>query len=112
MKNRFIFKTFLRPNQSVGLNLIKMKLNPIGHIVKDKEIILIDDSIIRETSISFHITALKNAGAKKVHVRIACPPILFPCKFGINLAFHKLYESVTTFTIGITKIEEYIEGSE
>ncbi len=94
MKNRYIYRTFITPDQNKRLNLVRMKLNPIRAIVEGKEIILIDDSIVRGTTIAKLIQSLKKAGAVKVHVRISCPPVLYPCYFGVDFATsQELYAS-------------------
>ena len=94
MKNRYIYRTFITPDQNKRLNLVRMKLNPIRAIVEGKEIILVDDSIVRGTTIGKLIDSLKNASAKKVHVRISCPPVIFPCYFGVDFPTSKeLYAS-------------------
>lgn len=85
MKNRYIARTFILPTQKIREKLIQIKLNPVKSIVKGKRIILVDDSIVRGTTIKKIVKLLRNYGAKKVHVRIASPPIIAPCYFGIDM---------------------------
>lgn len=85
MKNRYLGRTFIMPNQKEREKGVKIKLNPIKSEVCDKRIILIDDSIVRGTTIKGIITSLRNAGAKEVHVRISCPPLRNPCFYGIDM---------------------------
>jgi amidophosphoribosyltransferase len=64
--------------------MAKKKLSVLEYAVADKKVILCDDSIVRGTQIREKVRELKNAGAKEVHVRIACPPLMYPCDFGIS----------------------------
>src|SRR6476620_9552783 len=63
-----------------------MKLNIIGDLVKDKRIIVVDDSIVRGTTTRSKMRALRRAGAKEIHMRVSCPPIRHPCFYGIDFA--------------------------
>lgn len=85
MKNRYVGRTFILPNQTDREKELYTKLNPIKTEIEGKRIILIDDSIVRGTTIKRIIKILRDSGAKEVHVRISCPPIKFPCKFGIDM---------------------------
>ncbi len=89
MKNRYTGRTFIMPRQEERDLKVKIKLNPISSEVKGKDIILIDDSIVRGTTIRNLISLLKKAGAKKVHVRITCPPLKNPCFYGVDMKTHK-----------------------
>lgn len=74
-------RSFMPTNQSVREMIAKMKLVPVEHLIQNKSMVLIDDSIVRGTQLRDTIKYLYNSGAKKVHVRAACPPITFACKF-------------------------------
>jgi len=89
MKNRYIGRTFILPDQKKRDSSVKVKLNPIRSELKGKDIILVDDSIVRGTTIKKLIRLLKDAGAKKVHVRISCPPLKYPCFYGIDMQSRK-----------------------
>ena len=89
MKNRYIGRTFILPDPEKRDSSIKVKLNPISSELKGKDIVLVDDSIVRGTTIKNLIKLLKGAGAKKVHVRISCPPLKFPCFYGIDMQSRK-----------------------
>lgn len=89
MKNRYIGRTFILPDQRKRDISVKVKLNPIRSELKGKDIILVDDSIVRGTTIKKLIRLLKDAGAKKVHVRISCPPLKYPCFYGIDMQSRK-----------------------
>ncbi|HEX9340831.1 MAG TPA: amidophosphoribosyltransferase [Thermoplasmata archaeon] len=85
IKNRYIERTFIMPDQQDREIGVMLKLNPIRSAVKNKRIVLIDDSIIRGTTLRKIVQILRQAGAKEVHVRIGCPPIRFPCYLGIDM---------------------------
>lgn len=84
-KNRYVGRTFIQPNQYMRENSVKIKLNPHKHNIKDKEIILIDDSIVRGTTSRKIVELLKKSGAKAVHMVIASPIVKHPCYTGINI---------------------------
>ena len=84
-KNSYVGRTFIKPRQSQRESSVKIKLNVIEEVVKDKRIIMVDDSIVRGTTCANIIHMLKNAGAKEVHVRISSPPFLYPCYFGTDV---------------------------
>ena len=89
-KNSYVGRTFIKPTQNERETSVQIKLNIIPSTVKDKRIILIDDSIVRGTTISKLITMLKKAGAKEVHVRISSPPFLHPCYYGTDVPTNHL----------------------
>jgi len=85
IKNRYIGRTFILPQQSSRELAVKMKLNPIKENIKGKRIVVFDDSIVRGTTSRKIVALLKNAGAKEVHFRVGCPPIVSPCFLGIDM---------------------------
>lgn len=85
MKNRYSGRTFILPNQTERERELCAKLNPIKTEIEGKRIILVDDSIVRGTTMKRIVKMLKDKGAKEVHIRVSCPPIKFPCKFGIDM---------------------------
>jgi len=88
MKNRYIGRTFIMPEQKTREDAVKTKLNPVKSVLKDKNITLIDDSIVRGTTTKKIVKLVKNAGAKNVDVWITCPPIVSPCFYGIDMKSH------------------------
>ena len=84
-KSKYIGRTFIQNTQDTRRELVGLKLNPIKPAVKDKKIILIDDSIVRGTTITKLIAVLKKAGAKEVHLRIAAPAFVDVCYFGTDI---------------------------
>ncbi|TLG74331.1 amidophosphoribosyltransferase [Culicoidibacter larvae] len=84
VKNRYVGRTFIQPTQALRERGVRMKLSAVRAIVEGKKIILIDDSIVRGTTSRRIVELLKTAGALEVHVRIASPPIKFPCFYGVD----------------------------
>jgi len=85
MKNRYVERTFIMPEQSERTTSVMLKLNPLKSVIKDKRVVLVDDSIVRGTTMRQIVQLVRNAGAKEVHVRIGSPPIRAPCYFGIDM---------------------------
>ena len=84
-KNSYIGRTFIKPTQKERESGVKLKLNVLEPVVRGKRIILVDDSIVRGTTMANLIQMLKRAGAKEVHVRISAPPFLYPCYYGTDV---------------------------
>ena len=84
-KNSYVGRTFIKPTQEERASAVQMKLSVIESAVKGKRIVLIDDSIVRGTTIANLIKMLRKAGAKEVHVRISSPPFLYPCYYGTDV---------------------------
>ena len=84
-KNSYIGRTFIKPSQEEREEAVAQKLNIIKSVVRDKRIVLIDDSIVRGTTIRKLIEMLKSAGATEVHVRISSPPFRYPCYYGTDI---------------------------
>ena len=85
IKNKYIGRTFIAPGQSVREDKVKIKLNVLGDTVKDKRVVLVDDSIVRGTTIAKIVNLLRDAGAKEVHVRSSAPPFINPCYYGTDI---------------------------
>lgn len=88
-KNSYVGRTFIKPTQKERESSVKIKLSVLESVVKGKRIVLVDDSIVRGTTISNLITMLRKAGATEVHVRISSPPFLYPCYFGTDVPSNK-----------------------
>lgn len=84
VKNRYVGRTFIKPTQNERETGVKIKLTPLKEVVKDKSIVLIDDSIVRGTTSKKIIESLREAGAREVHLRITSPPVKYSCYFGID----------------------------
>jgi amidophosphoribosyltransferase len=101
LKNRYIGRTFIQPDQKVRDMSVRIKLNAIKSVVQGKRIIMVDDSIVRGTTSGKIVTMLKEAGAKEVHFCVSSPPITHPCFYGIDT-------SVRKELVGATKTVEEI----
>lgn len=101
MKNRYIGRTFILPHQEMREMAVRLKMNTINENLKDKSVVLVDDSVVRGTTSRRIVDMIKKAGAKEVHLRVASPPIVGPCYLGIDMptraeliATHKTIEGI------------------
>ena len=86
IKNRYVGRTFIEPDQRIRDLGVKLKFNPMPHMLQDKRMVVVDDSIVRGTTTPSVVRILRRAGAKEVHMRICAPPIRYPCFFGVDMA--------------------------
>lgn len=84
IKNRYVGRTFIQPTQAMREAGIRMKLNPLKDVLYGKRVVIVDDSIVRGTTSRKLVTALREAGALEVHMRISSPPVTHPCFYGID----------------------------
>ncbi|EHM10161.1 amidophosphoribosyltransferase [Thermanaerovibrio velox DSM 12556] len=84
VRNRYVGRTFIQPTQRVREAGVRVKLNPNRLAIQGKEIVIVDDSIVRGTTASRVVSLIRSSGASKVHLRIASPPVRFPCYYGID----------------------------
>ncbi|HEY0139976.1 MAG TPA: amidophosphoribosyltransferase [Thermoanaerobaculia bacterium] len=84
VRNHYVGRTFIEPKQTIRSFGVKVKLNPVRHLVAGKRVILVDDSIVRGTTSKKIVRMLKQAGAAEVHMRISSPPTAWPCYYGID----------------------------
>ena len=97
MKNRYVGRTFIQPSQSLRDRGVKLKLNPMPEAVGGRRLVVVEDSIVRGTTTRHVVQALREAGATEVHTRITCPPIKWPCFYGIDMSTrHELVASDLT----------------
>ncbi len=85
IKNRYVGRTFIMPSQKKREHAVRLKLNAVRHIIEGKRVVLIDDSIVRGTTSGPIVKLVREAGAKEIHLRITCPPVIGPCFYGIDL---------------------------
>lgn len=104
MKNRYVGRTFIAPDQRIRDLGVKLKFNPLPHVLEGRRIAVVDDSIVRGTTTPKVVNLLRRAGAKEVHMRICAPPIRYPCFFGVDMATrreliaaHKTVEQIRDF---------------
>ena len=85
LKNKYIGRTFIQPNQKLRENTVRIKLNPIADTVKGRRVVLVDDSIVRGTTSRQIVQMLREAGATEVHFLSSAPEFLYPCYFGVDV---------------------------
>lgn len=105
VKNRFVTRTFIQPTQSMRDRGVRMKLSPVPSVVKDKSVVMIDDSIVRGTTSRRIVSLIREAGAKEVHVRIASPVIEWPCFYGVDTSTRK---ELIGANLSVEEIRDYI----
>lgn len=86
VKNRYVGRTFIQPDQRLRDQGVYLKFNPLRQMIEGKRLVVVDDSIVRGTTTPKVVEMLRRAGAKEVHMRICAPPIRHPCHFGIDMA--------------------------
>ena len=86
LKNRYVGRTFIEPDQRIRELGVKLKFNPLSRIIAGKKLIVVDDSIVRGTTTPRVVGLLRRAGAAEIHLRICAPPIRYPCFFGVDMA--------------------------
>ena len=84
IRSHYVGRTFISPRQDMRDLAVKLKLAVVKETVRNKRVIIIDDSIVRGTTTKGKIKAIREAGAKEVHMRVSCPPIRFPCFYGVD----------------------------
>jgi amidophosphoribosyltransferase len=84
IRNHYVGRTFIQPQQAIRHFSVKIKLNPVRSVLEGKRVVLIDDSIVRGTTSRKIVKMVRAAGAKEVHMRIACPPTISPCFYGVD----------------------------
>jgi amidophosphoribosyltransferase len=86
LKNRYVGRTFIEPEQRIRELGVQLKFNPLSRIIGGKRLVVVDDSIVRGTTTPRVVSLLRKAGAAEVHLRICAPPIRYPCFFGVDMA--------------------------
>jgi amidophosphoribosyltransferase len=104
VRNHYVGRTFIEPKQSIRSFGVRIKLNPVRHLIEGKRIVLIDDSIVRGTTSQKIVRMVREAGAKEIHMRISCPPTISPCYYGVDtpnkselIAANKTIEEIRQF---------------
>ncbi len=121
-KNTYVGRTFIQPSQSLRDRGVKLKLNPLPDSIRGKRLVVVDDSIVRGTTTKQIVQALREAGATQVHIRITCPPIQWPCFYGIDmptrqeligadLTVEQIKEFVGADSLGYLSLEGMVEAA-
>lgn len=105
MKNRYVGRTFISPEQSEREIAVRLKLNPVAKLVKGKKVGIVDDSIVRGTTSKRIVQMVRNSGAKEVHMLITSPPVIAPCYYGIDTSERNQLIAVQK---SLAEIREYI----
>ena len=105
IRNHYVGRTFIEPQQAIRHFGVKIKLNPVREVLKDKRVVVIDDSIVRGTTSRKIVKMIRSAGAKEVHVRIASPPTSYPCYYGIDTPNRK---ELISSSHSLDEIRKYI----
>ncbi len=107
IRNHYVGRTFIEPSQAIRDFGVKLKLNPVRHLLEGKRVILVDDSIVRGTTSRKIVRMVRSAGAREVHVRISCPPTISPCYYGVDTP--SLRELIAA-NYDIEQIRGYVEA--
>ncbi len=105
IKNRYIGRTFIMPEQEKRITAVRLKLNPLRAVVERKSVVLVDDSIVRGTTLKEIVRIVRGSGAKEVHLRITCPPIRAPCYYGVDMP---TYKELIANKKDVDEIKEYL----
>jgi amidophosphoribosyltransferase len=123
IKNAYVGRTFIQPSQTLRQLGIRLKLNPLRHVLRGKRVVVVDDSIVRGNTQRAIVRMLREAGAIEVHVRISSPPVKWPCFYGIdfatkaelvagNLDIEGIRRSIGSDTLGYVSLEGLVAASE
>jgi amidophosphoribosyltransferase len=107
IRNHYVGRTFIQPQQSIRHFNVKVKLNPVRSILEGRRVVLIDDSIVRGTTSRKIVKMVRAAGAKEVHMRISCPPTVSPCFYGVDTPRRS---ELIAATHSVEEIRKYIEA--
>ncbi len=105
VKNRYVGRTFISPTQSLRQQGIRLKLNPLRHVIGGKRLVVVDDSIVRGNTTRSLVTLLREAGAREVHMRITSPPVVWPCFYGIDT---DTQEQLIAASLSVEEIRQHI----
>ena len=123
VKNSYVGRTFIQPSQTIRQLGIRLKLNPLREVIRGKRLVVVDDSIVRGNTQRALVRMLREAGAIEVHVRIASPPVKWPCYYGIDFASRAeliangsdadgIRRSIGADSLGYISLDELIAASE
>ena len=122
IKNRYVGRTFINPDQTIRELGVKIKLSPIKDILRDKRVVIVDDSIVRGTTSRKIVKLLRESGAREVHMRVSSPPIISPCFYGIdtcskseliasNMSVEEIRKHLDVETLGYLSIKGLISAT-
>ncbi|HYJ61202.1 MAG TPA: amidophosphoribosyltransferase, partial [Actinomycetota bacterium] len=122
VKNTYVGRTFIQPSQTLRDRGVKLKLNPLPDTIRGKRLVVVDDSIVRGTTTKQVVAMLREAGATEVHIRITCPPVRWPCFYGIDfptrqeliaadLTLAQITDYVGADSLGYLSLEGMVEAA-
>ena len=106
IKNRYVGRTFIEPEQSLRDIGVRQKFNPLMEVIQGKRLVVVDDSIVRGTTTPHVVNLLKKSGATEVHLRVCAPPIKHPCYMGVDMASR---EELIASSKTVSEIKDYID---
>ncbi len=105
IRNHYVGRTFIQPNQSLRDGTVRLKFNTVDGVLKGKRVAVVDDSIVRGSTMKKLVAMLQKAGAKEVHLRIASPPVKFPCFYGIDIPSRS---ELVASSASVAEIQRYL----
>jgi amidophosphoribosyltransferase len=107
IRNHYVGRTFIQPQQAIRHFSVRIKLNPVRSVLEGRRVVLIDDSIVRGTTSRKIVTMVRAAGAREVHMRIACPPTISPCFYGVDTPERS---QLIAATHSLDEVRDFIEA--
>src|ERR1700691_1583579 len=107
IRNHYVGRTFIEPSQAIRDFGVKLKLNPVRHLLEGKRVVLVDDSIVRGTTSRKIVRMMRQAGAREVHLRVSCPPTISPCFYGVDTPTKR---ELIAANNSIEEIRQYVEA--
>jgi amidophosphoribosyltransferase len=107
IRNHYVGRTFIEPSQAIRDFGVKLKLNPVRHLLQGKRVILVDDSIVRGTTSRKIVRMVRQAGAREIHLRISCPPTVSPCFYGVDTPTRS---ELIGFNHSVEEIRRFVEA--
>lgn len=107
IRNHYVGRTFIEPSQAIRDFGVKLKLNPVRHLLKGKRVVLVDDSIVRGTTSRKIVRMVRQAGASEVHLRISCPPTISPCFYGVDTPTRR---ELIAANSSVNEIRKFVEA--
>jgi amidophosphoribosyltransferase len=105
IRNHYVGRTFIQPGQEVRDFRVKVKYNPVSSVIRDKRVVVVDDSIVRGTTSKALVGLVRDAGAREVHLRVASPPLRHPCYYGIDIPNR---EELIAANLSVPQIAEFV----
>lgn len=107
IRNHYVGRTFIEPSQAIRDFGVKLKLNPVRHLLEGRRVVLVDDSIVRGTTSRKIVRMVRSAGAREVHLRISCPPTISPCYYGVDTPS---VDELIAANNNLEQIREFVEA--